>query len=117
MKKIEYRAVNWKATGRNLQNLRLNNYNLRKYVCWQLKSGSSDCIGDCDKCKLDMDNHISQGELARVFYLDNESRIVNWEKGRARPTISDLLYYAEICRIPLEQVLVFETSASKEKDQ
>lgn len=115
MEKIEYRAVNWKATGRNLQNLRLNNYNLRKYVCSQLNSGKSNCDGNCENCNLDMDNHISQGELARVFYLDSESRIVNWEKGRARPTISDLLYYADICRIPLEQVLVFETPASKEK--
>ena len=112
MKKIEYRAVNWKDTGRNLQNLRLNNYNLRKYVCWQLSSGRNNCSGECETCRLDMDNHISQSELARVFYLDNESRIVNWEKGRARPTISDLLFYAEICGIPLEQVLVFENSAS-----
>ena len=112
MKKIEYRAVNWKDTGRNLQNLRLNNYNLRKYVCWQLSSGRNNCSGECETCKLDMDNHISQSELARIFYLDNESRIVNWEKGRARPTISDLLFYAEICGIPLEQVLVFENSAS-----
>lgn len=112
MQKIEYRAVNWKATGRNLQNLRLNNYNLRKYVCWCLKNGDN-CDGNCDGCRLEMDNHISQSELARVFYLDSESRIVNWEKGRARPTISDLLYYAEICRIPLEQVLVFENSDGK----
>ena len=117
MQKIEYRAVNWKATGRNLQNLRLNNYNLRKYVCSQLNSGKSNCDGDCENCNLDMDNHISQGELARVFYLDNESRVVNWEKGRARPTVSDLLYYADICRIPLEQVLVFETPASDKKDK
>ena len=108
MERIEYRAVNWKDTGRNLQNLRLNNHNLRKYVCWFLNNQKSNCGGNCDNCTLDMDNHISQGELARVFYLDSESRIVNWEKGRARPTISDLLYYAEICRIPLEQVLVFD---------
>ena len=116
MKKIEYRAVNWKDTGRNLQNLRLNNYNLRKYVCWQLSSGRDNCSGECDTCELDMDTHISQSELARVFYLDNESRIVNWEKGRARPTISDLLFYAEICGIPLEQVLVFENSVSNNID-
>ena len=108
MEKIEYRAVNWKKTGRNLQNLRLNNQNLRKYVCWFLNSGKGDCDGVCDNCTLDMDNHISQSELAKVFYLDSESRIVNWEKGRARPTVSDLLYYAEICRIPLEDVLVFD---------
>ncbi|MCH5155872.1 MAG: helix-turn-helix transcriptional regulator [Clostridiales bacterium] len=117
MKKIEYRAVNWKDTGRNLQNLRLNNYNLRKYVCWQLNGDKNNCEGDCENCRLDMDNHISQSELARVFYLDNESRIVNWEKGRARPTVSDLLFYAEICRIPLEEVLVFESSAINKKQQ
>lgn len=108
MKQIKYRAIDWKATGRNLQNLRLNNFNLRRYVCWQLKSGKSNCDGNCDSCNIDMDTHISQSELARVFYLDSESRIVNWEKGRARPTISDLLYYADICELPLEEVIVFE---------
>lgn len=113
MEKIEYRAVNWKATGRNLQNLRLNDHNLRKYVCWWHNNDKSDCDGNCDGCVLDMDNHISQAELAAVFYLDSESRIVNWEKGRARPTISDLLHYASICRIPLEKVLVFESEPKK----
>lgn len=101
VEEIYYREIDWKKTGRNLEELRRTNQNLRRYVCWRLKYDAGNCAGDCENCQDEIDNLISQKELSQVFYLDNESRIVNWESGRSKPTISDLLYYADICKVDL----------------
>lgn len=113
MKEIPQRIVDWKATGRNLQFLRRNNQNLRRYVCWKLKSSDGNCTGDCMSCTIEMDNLISQKELADVFYV-TENSVTNWEGGRSCPTITDLFRYADLCGIPLEQVIVFEKRRQKE---
>ena len=108
MKKIERKFVDWTRTGKNLKLLRNDNIDLRRYVCFVLKTKRQDCEGlDCENCKFDMDNSISQAELAAVFNV-SESMVANWENARSQPSVDDLLFYAEICKIDLKDILVFE---------
>lgn len=107
MKKINRKYIDWEKTAKNLKLLRMDNMNLRRYVCRELKYDSANCSGECDTCKFDMDNRISQSELAEVFNV-SESMIVNWENFKSRPSLEDLIFYSELCQIELYDVVVFE---------
>ena len=96
----------WANTAKNLKLLRRDNINLRRYVCSQLNYDKGECSGECETCKFDMDESISQLELAKVFNV-SESMIVNWENNKSRPQLDDLLFYSQICGLDLYDVVVF----------
>lgn len=106
MQEIKRKYIDWRKTGKRLLNLRTGNTNLRRYVCWYLKYDKGNCSGDCGNCEYEMDASISRSELAAVF-TTTESVIFNWENGKTSPELEDLLLYAEICGIPLEQIVVY----------
>ncbi len=100
--------VDWKKTSKNLALLRQYNENLRKYVCFQLKGKIENCSRrDCENCRFEMDERISQKELAQVFGV-SDSVIVNWESGRTNPDIDDLLFYCQICKMNIFDILILE---------
>ena len=107
MKKIERKIIDWKKTGRNLQLLREDDIGLRRFVCNALRYEKGECSGKCDECRYEMDNHISRAELAKAFSV-SENMVVNWENGKSRPTLEDLLFYADICGRSLFDLLVTE---------
>lgn len=103
----ERKYIDWNKTGKNLKLLRCDNILLRKYVCRALRTASNDCDGvDCDNCRFDMDNSISQAELAKVFNV-SENMVANWENNRSTPSLEDLIFYSQICGISLEDIIVF----------
>lgn len=103
---IKRKYIDWKKTSIRLRMLRLDNRNLRRYVCYTLKSEENNCSAeDCETCTYDMDYSISQKELAAVFNV-SENVIVNWESGKTNPPLEDLMFYAQICGISLDQVIV-----------
>ncbi len=107
---IRKRNINWQKTGKNLFLLRDDNINLRRFVCHSLKFDSDKCLGggDCANCSpADMDNRISRQELADVFCV-SESVVVNWESGRTPIGLEDLLFYAQIARVELKDIIVFD---------
>lgn len=107
MERIERKIVDWQKTAKNLKLLRNDNIELRRYVCFVLRTKRNDCEGKtCDTCRFDMDNCISQSELAEVFNV-SESMVANWENARSQPSIEDLLFYAQICKLTLDDLLVF----------
>ena len=98
MEVVKPKEIDWAKTGKNLKQLRCGDQNLRRYVCWRLKTQRGDCFGtNCESCHLDIDNSISQRELAQVFYV-SENTVANWESGRSIPALKDLLMYSEICK-------------------
>ena len=109
MEVVKLKAIDRKNTARNLKHLRCNDSNLRRYVCWCLKTKSDDCFGtDCENCRLDMDNSISRRELAQVLDV-SENTLANWESGRSVPDLEFLLMYSEICKRDLiGGVVIFE---------
>ena len=106
MKSIHRQFVDWKKTGRNLQLLREDNIELRRFVCSALKHDKGDSSGNCDACKFEMDNHISRNELSGVFGV-TENIIFNWENGRTIIGYEDLLFYAQLAKVELNDVIVF----------
>ena len=106
MVKVKRKFINWENTAKNLKLLRRDNINLRRVVCSQLNFDKGNCNGDCVSCKFDMDNSISQAELAKVFNV-SENMVVNWENGKSRPQLDDLIFYSQICEIDLFDVIVF----------
>ncbi|MBO5866924.1 MAG: helix-turn-helix transcriptional regulator [Clostridia bacterium] len=108
---IQKRLINWEKTGKMLRLLRCDNINLRRNVCkelsMQLKKGHICKATNCDNCILELDNQISQAELAEVMGV-SDSVITNWENGRSIPTLEDLLLYADLCKMDLQQILIFE---------
>lgn len=105
---IEFKRkyIDWANTAKNLKLLRRDNINLRRYVCSQLNYDKGECSGECETCRFDMDESISQLELAKVFNV-SESMIVNWENNKSRPQLDDLLFYSQICGLDLYDVVVF----------
>lgn len=75
-------------------------------MCSQLNYDKGECSGECETCRFDMDESISQLELAKVFNV-SESMIVNWENNKSRPQLDDLLFYSQICGLDLYDVVVF----------
>lgn len=108
METIRRKIIDWEKTAKNLKLLRCDNLNIRRYVCRQLKVKRGLCVGEnCDVCKFEMDNSISQGELAEVFNV-SESMVVNWENFKSRPSLDDILFYSQISGLPLDEIVVFE---------
>ena len=107
MEPIARRTIDRKKTGRNLQLLREDDIELRRFVCRALRKELGECDGNCPDCRFDMDNHISRNELAKVFNV-SESVICNWESGRTMIGVEDLLFYAQITGKTLDDILVFE---------
>lgn len=109
MEHVKRKVIDWDKTSKNLKLLRNDNLNLRRYVCRELNKRKKQfgCDGrDCNICKFDMDDSISQAELAQVFHV-TESRIVNWENNKSKPAIEDLIFYSQICELDLFEVIVF----------
>ena len=106
MQEIKRKCIDWVKTGKRLLNLRTGNTSLRRYVCWRLKYDEGNCSGDCRNCEYEMDASISRKELADVFQT-TENVVFNWENGKTSPEIEDLLLYAEICGITMEQIIVY----------
>lgn len=100
-------SVDWSKTGKKLEMLRLHNEELRRYVCFYIKTKNHDCEGtNCEKCFLEMDKSISRRELSEVF-LTSENVITNWENGKSIPQIEDILLYCEITKLDLLDILVY----------
>ncbi len=106
MIELKRKYIDWANTAKNLKLLRRDNINLRRYVCSQLNYDKGECSGECETCKFDMDESISQLELAKVFNV-SESMIVNWENNKSRSQLDDLLFYSQICGLDLYDVVVF----------
>lgn len=106
MKPIHRNFIDWKKTGRNLQLLREDNIELRRCVCNALKHDIGDCSGECHECRFEMDNHISRKELADVFGV-SESVIFNWENGRTAVALEDVLFYAQISKKELSDIIIY----------
>lgn len=108
--KIERKFIDWEATGIKLFRLRSDNVNIRRYVCSVLRQNTEKCeneSGSCETCEdRHMDRSISRPELARVFGV-SESVINNWETGRTQIGIEDLLFYCQIAKVTLSDILVF----------
>ena len=105
---MQRKTIDWKRTGQNLRLLRQDNLSLRRYVCRTLRVKHGECDGeDCASCRFEMDANISQAELAEVFHV-SESMLLNWENARSKPSLEDLLFYADICGVDLFEVVVFE---------
>lgn len=110
IKDVKRQDVDWVKTGNKLFRLRSDNPNLRRYVCYVNKKDTEACNGDgdCDCCnEIAMDKNISRPELARAFNV-NEGVIYNWESARSIIGIEDLLFYCQIAKVKLEDILVFQ---------
>ena len=103
---IRRKFINWKKTGRELQLLREDNVELRRAVCGALKHDKGDCGGVCSSCRFEMDNHISRKELSEVFGV-SESVIFNWENGRTAVDYENLLFYAQLAHVKVEDIVIF----------
>ena len=75
----------------------------RKYIDW---ANTAKNLKLLRRDNIDMDESISQLELAKVFNV-SESMIVNWENNKSRPQLDDLLFYSQICGLDLYDVVVF----------
>ena len=99
--------INWEKTGKNLQILRADNLPLRKYVCHELNYDKSECSGDCDNCKYEMDTNISRTELAKVFNV-SDNVIFNWENGITPVALEDMLFYCQLAGVTLDDIVVYD---------
>lgn len=105
---IQRKYVDWHKTAVNLKLLRQDNINLRRYVCRELKVRNAECLGEnCKECKYEMDPSISRAELAQVFNV-SESVVFNWENEKTIPTLDDLVFYSQICKLDLFEIVVFK---------
>ncbi len=102
---MERKVINWAKTGFKLEVLRRENIHLRRVACKQ--KGECGKNGDCENCIYEMDRATSREELAAVFNV-SESVIFNWENGRTPIGVEDLLFYAQIARVSIGDILVFE---------
>ena len=106
MKAIQRKFIDWKKTGKALQLLREDNLELRRAVCGALRLDKGECGGVCSECILDIDNHISRKELSEVFGV-SESVIFNWENGRTIVDYENLLFYAQLAKIDIDDIVIF----------
>lgn len=112
MERIKFKKIDWQETGYRLRQLRLQNENLRKYVCFCLQDEtlSNPCMSkNCDRCsgRAILNQEISRRELSQVLFA-SESTVNNWEDNRSNPPLEILLAYCDICGLKLEDILVFE---------
>ncbi|MDE6585062.1 MAG: helix-turn-helix domain-containing protein [Clostridia bacterium] len=106
MKTVYRKFIDWRKTGKNLQLLRNDNGNLRREACRINNLHKSDCSGECESCKYDMDSNISRKELAVLFGV-SDNVIYSWENGRTPIGLEDLLFYCQISKVKLEDIIVF----------
>lgn len=106
MELSERQFIDWKKTGRNLQLLRNDNLELRRFVCYTLNFEKGECDGDCKACVFQMDTDVSRNELARVFNV-SESVIFNWENGKTPVSLDDILFYCRIAKTDLDRLIVY----------
>lgn len=116
-------VIDYKKTGERLADLRMNNLNLRRYVCfYNKKLNEAKAIEtlrpkytcyfnyNCEHCTREMDKLISAQELANVFGLSRDI-INNWEIGKTTPDIEDFLLYSKITGLDLNKIIVFVKEA------
>ena len=109
------RIIDWEATAANLKELRRRNLPLRKKACYCKKSkldprAKDGCKVDfaCENCGIgDIEEAISQAELAALFYCDANT-IANYENGRVCLSVEVLFKYSEICELPMEKILILK---------
>lgn len=53
---------------------------------------------------------ITQIGLASALHV-SESTVINWEKGRSEPTVTQAIAIAEICNRPLDSIIFLPKSA------
>jgi DNA-binding transcriptional regulator YiaG len=106
-RKMERKFINWKKTGKVLELLRGGNVNLRNQTCKVVNDAKSRCNGDCESCKYKLENNISRSELAKVFHV-SESVIFNWENGKTPVSVDDILYYCQLAKVKLCDILVYD---------
>ena len=106
MKPIQRKFIDWKRTGKSLQLLREDNLELRRAVCGALRRDKGECSGNCSECIIDIDNHISRKELSEVFGV-SESVIFNWESGRTSIDYENLLFYAQLAKVDVDDIVIF----------
>ena len=109
-------VIDWDKTKDNLLDLRLNNINLRKYVCYYNKFNKDDinlrekytCFNNylCDDCKM-VDLKISRSELAFTLGVSDDI-IYNIETGKTIPDLEELILYSKISKVPLENIIVIK---------
>lgn len=104
---MQRQYINWIKTGKNLQLLRNDNINLRRYTCRALNYDKGECSGECADCKFDMDSNISRVELAKIFNV-SESVIFNWENGKTPVSLEDMLFYCQITQLNLFDIIVYD---------
>jgi len=103
---IKRKYIDWEKTGKNLQLLRNDNVNLRRETCRVNNLRKDECEGNCEECRYEMDSNISRKELAQLFGV-SDNVIYSWETGRTPIGLEDLLFYCQIARVKLEDVIVF----------
>ena len=109
------KTVDWGATAAKLKELRHRNVHLRRKACYCKRSkidpkAKDGCkVGfDCENCGIgDIEEAISQVELAALFYCDANT-IANYENGRVCLSVDVLVKYSDICELPLEEILVIK---------
>ena len=106
MHTLKRQFIDWKRTGRKLEMLRMGNLDLRHNVCRALKHSKGNCSGDCANCEFDMDNYISRAELADVFGV-SDNVICNWESGKTPIGLEDILFYCEIAKVEIGDIIVY----------
>ncbi|MCH5159659.1 MAG: helix-turn-helix transcriptional regulator [Clostridiales bacterium] len=106
MRAIQRKFIDWKKTGKILQLLREDNLELRRAVCGALRRDKGECSGNCSDCIIDIDNHISRKELSEVFGV-SESVIFNWESGRTVVDYENLLFYAQLAKTDVNDIVIF----------
>lgn len=109
MEVINRRLIDWESTGKNLALLRLDNINLRRYVCFYNNTVLSDKCDSkcCEECTYDMDHSISRLELANVFNV-SDSVIFNWENNKTIPSMDDILFYSDMCKLDIDSIVIYE---------
>ena len=53
---------------------------------------------------------LTQVDLANALEV-SESTVINWEKGRSEPTVTQAQKIAELCRRPLDSIIFLVESA------
>lgn len=105
---IEREIIDWSKTGKRLRTLRERNLSLIRYTCFVCHYKEENCDGKCESCDFDkdLDRSITRDELAKVFGV-TATIINNWEMGNTPVPLDDLLFYCQIAKQELREIIVF----------